>query len=172
MDAKKLTSNRLFLAFKDMEDVERYLHAYSELEGLDEERQNSYYFDHREALFLAAIVTYCRSFKKSNSTGMADKRINVDSIGLFDSELKLKELHERIISLRDQAVAHADWSFHSTEIVEANNMSVLRRSPRPYYSQGISVSEFLKLAAHVSGKCKNLSFDFDRNISADTEQQK
>ena len=42
-------ANRLTLAFRDMEDVKRYLAAYLELNAMQERHGDSRYFDHCEA---------------------------------------------------------------------------------------------------------------------------
>lgn len=63
------TANRLFLAFKDMQDAMRYLDAYAELQQMQREQGDSFFFDHCEAILSAAIVAYCRPFKHSRSKG-------------------------------------------------------------------------------------------------------
>ena len=159
-DAKK--ANRLFLGFKDMADVLRYLRAFEDLKEIEEEKGCSEYGDHREAILLAAIVAYGRSFKKSRSDGKADHCIDPAGIGLFAGEPSLEALHEVVINLRDKAAAHADWEFHQTELVEATETSALRKSPRPFYGQGLAIPEFIRLAEFVLQKCRNMTFDLDR----------
>lgn len=162
MSSSNKKANRLFLAFKDMQDTSRYLRAYVELEQLEDARDISKFASHREAILIAAIVTYCRPFKYSRSDGKADNLIKPEEIGLFAGKESFGQLHTALLNLRDKAVAHGDWDYHTTELVEATESSVQRRSPRPFYGQGVSIPEFVRLVKHVRVNCLNMAFDLDR----------
>lgn len=145
-----------------MQDASRYLRAYTELEVMALEHEGFECANHQEAILIAAIVTYCRPFKRSRSIGKADKLIKPEEIGLFEGQKRFEQLHSVPLNLRDKAVAHGDWDYHQTELVDANESSVLRKSPRPFYGQGVSISEFIALVKHVRIKCHNMALDLDR----------
>ena len=163
LDANERTANRLLLAAKDMEDAKRYLNAFEELSQAQVERGTSEYFDHCEGIMIAAIVAYCRSFKRSQTDGNADPLIDPDSLALFSGRPELDELHNQLIERRDKAVAHADWEYHKIFLVSRNYKGgVLRRSPIPNLTGDISTGAFRELVEHVSQECLRRGFDLDR----------
>lgn len=144
-----------------MQDVSRYLRAYKELEELEVERESGQFSSHREAILMAAIVAYCRSFKRSRSKGTADELVEPEEIGLFAGKESFGKLHEVLLNRRDKTVAHGDWDYHRTEVVEAKESSVLRTSQCRFYGQGILISEFERLVKHGRINCHNMAFDLD-----------
>ena len=130
MTATLQASNRLHLAYKDMEDVKRYLEALSELADLQKSKGNSEYFDHCEAILIAAMVAYCRPFKWSRSVGHADKHLDVDSLVCLTDRPKLRKIHDLVEYRRDKAIAHGDWIKRSTEVLPyVDGTAIFRRTP-------------------------------------------
>ena len=155
-------ANRVFLTFKDMTYASSYLEAHKALEENYLDKNTTEYVDLGEAVLIAAVVTYCRPFKRSRSREFADGLLDPNQIGLFESKNELQALHDRLLELRDQAIAHADWTHHSTEVLETSEKSVLRRSPRPHLLGGLRAEELRPLVAHVLQFCRNKAFDLDR----------
>jgi hypothetical protein len=156
------TANRLHLAHKDMEDAKRYLAAMQDLLRLQEQRNNSEYFDHCEAILVAAIVAYCRPFKESYSKGHADKHIKAESLDCLQFGSNL-DLHNLIETRRDKAIAHGDWSFRSTQLLPTeSSTAILRKSPTPDLMSGIKPQAFWDLAHQVSVECQQKFYDLDR----------
>ena len=163
MNANERTANRLFLAAKDMSDVKRYLSASEDLSRVQEGQGNSEFFDHCEAIMVAAIITYCRPFKRSQTDGNADPLIDLTSIDIFNGYPDLELLHKLLIERRDRAVAHADWEYHKTFVVVRDfKGGILRKSPLPDLTGGIAADLFLRLAEHVFQECMHRGFDLDR----------
>lgn len=163
LDANERTANRLLLAAKDMADARRYLSAFKELAEAQVERGTSEHFDHCEGIMIAAIVAYCRSFKRSQTDGNADPLIDPDSIALFSGRPELEALHKQLIERRDKAVAHADWEYHKIFLVDRDYKGgVLRRSPIPNLTGDIPTGTFQELVEHVSQQCLRQGFDLDR----------
>jgi len=163
MESSERKANRLFLAFKDLQDAKRYLQAGQELSQLQASRGTSEFFDHCEAITIAAIIAYCRSFKRSATRGNADAQIGPEALALFSERPELEALHQLLIERRDKAVAHGDWEYHNTEIVSRNyKQGILRRSPIPNMTGGISLSDFAELVEHVSARCLHRAIDLDR----------
>lgn len=115
-----------------------------------------------EAVLIAAVITYCRPFKRSKSKDFADAVLDPEQIGLFDGKAGLEAILARLLGLRDQAIAHADLSHHSTEVLERTPKPVLRSSPRPNLLGGLRVDEIRPLMAHVLQYCRNKAFNLDR----------
>lgn len=160
-DAARL-ANRVFLAFKDMNCAWAYLEGHRALEDNYPEKNTTEYVDLKEAVLVAAVVAYCRPFKRSKSKDFADPVLEPDRIGLFDAQQELAALHDRILVLRDQVIAHADWTHHSTAVLESSSQSVLRRSPRPQFLGGVTANELRPLVEYVRDYCRNKAFDLDR----------
>ena len=146
-----------------MQDVKRYLQAARELWQLQANRGTSEYFDHCEAITVAALVVYCRPFKFSRTEGYADKLLDPEALELFIDRPDLGAFHKLLIERRDRAVAHGDWEYHKTELVSRNYKDgVLRRSPVPNMTADIPPEKFSELAEYVGAKCFHRGFDLDR----------
>jgi hypothetical protein len=66
----------------------------------------------REALTLAAIVSYCRPFKTSrDAAGQRRPWIPKDLVDDLPEECQ--RAHDRFVQARDQAWAHTDWAAHT-----------------------------------------------------------
>lgn len=157
------SANRLFLAHKDMQDVARYLAALEELAQLDRLSGNGMYFDHCEAILVAAIVAYCRPFKKSTTGGHADCKLDAGSLSGVQSSPELKALHDLVLDRRDKAVAHADWTERSTELIcSGGGTSVMRRAPNPEIVSGLDIELFKKLSEVISQECLRKTYERDR----------
>lgn len=163
MDPNDLLANRLALAGKDMQLATLYLDAFEELVQEQTARGTSEFFFHCQAIMVAAIVTYCRSFKRSKTQGNADDCIDLAATPIFDGEPDLLALHERLIELRDKAVAHADWEYHKTALVSRNYKGgTLRQVPTPDFTGRISATEVRSLLEHVLAWTMRRTFDLDR----------
>lgn len=155
-------AHRLFLASRDMEEVKRYLNAYRELHELDCQSGRGMYFDHREAILVAAIVAYCRPFKKAYSDGKADSKIDIKHFSKVESSPELLALHNLVVDLRDKAIAHGDWSHRSTQLIgSGGGTSIMRKAPIPKIDSALNFEEFENLAAIVCQECLRLTHELD-----------
>jgi hypothetical protein len=143
-------AHRYGLATVDMEEAMHYLTAYEQLEIKDSQNGNSEWFDARKGLLCAAIVAYCRPFKKSRSAGFADKRLIADDLVAVRER---QTLHTLMESKRDSFIAHADWKARSAEILDATPSSVSWRFPQPNVWEGFEVKAFRRLVEAVYGEC-------------------
>ena len=159
--APEADANRLTLAYRDMDDVKRYIAAYVELDELQRQASNSQYFDHCEAALIAAIVSYCRSFKRSNSKGNASAKLDTSQLNCISSNSSMLALHNLLLERRDKAIAHADWEQHNTQLISSTDRSVLRRVSVPNYSAGIDIELFLQLAESIRSEVLTKSHDID-----------
>lgn len=151
-------ANRLFLAFNDMREAMRYLDAYAELAEMQRERGDSFFFDHCEAILSAAIVAYCRPFKKSRSQGQAAPKLTTESL---DAIREHQELHALLETKRDTFIAHADWGARSTTFIRIDGNAVLRQSPMPSVHKGLNIEDFRELVKAVGYECRRKAFELD-----------
>ena len=122
------------------------------------------------AVMTAAIVIYARSFLNSwNSTGQADPKADVTLLPM-SSDLRLMELHNRIIDARDRMIAHSDWDKRQSRVVEhfesegGRSGGVLRQSTGVEGWEGIFEREFLDLADTVRDQARQLVSRLDRRL--------
>jgi hypothetical protein len=150
-----LSSNRYHLSKKDCDAALKYLHACVELKKHDEESGKNHYSCHQEGLLIAAIISYSRPFKSSRSKSSAAPSITVDLLQVFNGIEDHVRLHNRIIELRDKAVAHSDWEFHHTKLIESSSeiSPVHRKSSVVHISTEIDLEMFVRIADIMTLHC-------------------
>jgi len=130
--------NRLTSASLDLENCIRFL------DELDSHRYASTSY---EALLLLAIIFYARPFsgnEKPGSTHPSESRVpDIVLSGLLGEE---RRLHEEVVTLRNKAVAHAEWSHHPTGVTDRGIIQAMPFSIWRYF-QGNVESEKLKTLA-------------------------
>lgn len=154
-------ANRYVLAYRDMEDALRYLAAYLELEELQRNDGTSRYFDHCEAIMAAAVVAYCRPFKRSSSFGHADAKLSPSDLTCLASRPDWRVLHDLLETRRDQAIAHGDWIQHNTQLTRVEGTSVYRKVSSPSYAAGINAELFLELVTALKQELIGKSYAID-----------
>jgi hypothetical protein len=153
-DALKLEAqfNRVNISRKDFTEAEDYLRAYGdELSGTL-----------RRALLVAAIVAYARPFT-SNEGGtkrLATVRLTGNPKRILSSEEF--RLHEQILGLRNEAVAHSDYDRKATWFIERLwTGSRTKSKPFDVLSETIPIDTFLamctKMWSHCTGRLQRLS---------------
>lgn len=158
-------ANRYALAHRDMNEVLKYLDAYEELQTVQKGFGNSRYFDHCEAILMASVVTYCRSFMRSMSETKAAPMLDRPDFEFLLKGTELGELHSLLLSKRNKAIAHADWEEHNTELIDnSGNLGVLRRVSVPSYVERVNVVLFRNLADEV----RKASLFFTYNLDIET----
>lgn len=145
-------ANRLALASVDMEEAIDYLDSYEMLKSVDTE---FLWEKSRSALLSAAILAYCRPFKRSSSTGHA--RAKIDSDLLMRSIKDRQNLHDLLINKRDTFIAHSDWTARSVEITVTGPTSLKVDFSKPNLAEGLDVKEFRVLADEVRQDCVTLT---------------
>lgn len=110
-------ANRVHVAIHDIGEAEEFAKTFRSIRGTPES-EHSPQNDHLEAaLGMAAIISYARPFVASRSNGIADKLIKPDDIQLFEGHPEHAAEHQLVMTLRDQVVAHSDWT-HRFSLVE------------------------------------------------------
>lgn len=158
-------ANRLARISRDMDEVINYLDAHVELEALQEGMTPSLRAAAMHAAMSAAIVSYSRGFLGSRSKGFAVDKVDSRRFEVMREDWAAA-LHRRIVDLRKEAVAHADWKHHATQLVERpDRTSAVRVSMIPNIYQDVRIEKFRELAHRVGAEALNQRFDIDRQAS-------
>ncbi len=111
----------------------------------------------REALTLAAIVSYCRPFLRSFD-GSGKRRPWIPEELVNDLPAPLQAVHRRIIASRNEAWAHTDWKAHSPQATPGDGRvdGVISRNPWVPLEPR-EISEFKTLRAEVMSRLQPAS---------------
>jgi hypothetical protein len=103
----------------------------------------------REALTLAAVVSYCRPFHRSNDA-------NEQSCIWLPQNLvkslpeKHQRLHKKLWTERNQAWAHTDWKQHEPHLTRINESTSVVVSRNPWTPMDdVEIDEFVSLLDDV-----------------------
>lgn len=133
--------NRLTSASLDLENSIRFL------EELPEQEYGTKVY---EALLISAIIFYTRPFssnEKNNSPYPSEPRVpDVVLSGLLEEERKL---HEEVMTLRNKAIAHAEWSHHPTGVTDAGIIMAMPFSIWRNFKGDVEVERLKNLIAKV-----------------------
>ncbi|MDQ6967226.1 MAG: hypothetical protein Q9M14_00910 [Mariprofundaceae bacterium] len=163
VDTPKMIANRCHISANDCESAKKYLEAYFELKSQEKTSENSF-FIHCEGLLIAAIIAYCRAFTFSKSSGFAVGKVKVDLGKAFNYDTLKIEQHKRLIAKRNKAIAHADWAYHKTELVEVMNGSVLRKRPCINFGEDIDKNLFIQMTKIMTLYFSCKQYDLDAEI--------
>jgi hypothetical protein len=148
---------RLFLASRDLEEALQFANVSTRLAALRRDERPSHYARVMEALQIATMISYARPFLDSDGAGKATPKIQ--SKGLFKDGEDLKVLHHSVLERRNQAIAHADWKYHQTQLWD---MSVPHRlSSRPDLWTGVEPHRLQALILHVAPQLRARSSEAD-----------
>lgn len=143
-------ANKVFLAARDMGEAGDYLYLLNEIKN-NSGKLNEYQLKRTiSAIIIAAIVVYSRHFTNTRSSGNAYELLKPEDINLFDSRPDLAELHKKVLTLRNQAIAHGDWNHYPTSLVQSKDDSLgfLRDFNQIDYSELIDITKFKELIDH------------------------
>lgn len=168
MTPKERTANRLSLAADTMQETLQYLEAYADLL----ENDATAFTTHCSAILQLAIVCYCKSFISSNSRNKADPKIELENVELFKTRHDLKELHDTLFERRHKLIAHTEWDFHATRLVdvyqhpEVGASSVVRHSRKHNPCAGINEVLFYELATLLAEEFDAKRHQLDTGIES------
>lgn len=119
----------------------------------------------RRALITAAIVAYCRPFtqNETDSSSKATKQLSVSLKDLF--EPKELELHERILALRHEALAHSSYARKPVGRVEGSMRGfILSGRPFDIVSQNVDHKLLLSMCTKLDLHCENKMSSLNRQL--------
>ena len=141
MPRSKERVNRLTSASLDLENCLRFL---------DELKNHEYGSTPYEALLVSAVIFYARPFsqnEKKESPHPSETRVP-DSVlsGLSQDE---STLHKNIVTLRNKAVAHAEWSHHPTGVSDSGVIKAIQFSIWWHFQGSAKLAQFSSLVSKV-----------------------
>lgn len=157
----EMEANRCAISARDCDDAKEYLDAYLELKQKDDDSGTSEFFMHREGLLIAALVSYSRAFTESRPVQFAVTKAKVNLGDVFDNDPSRIKLHKAVLNKRHKAVAHSDWEYRNTKLVEATKNSVSRQHSVVDYGEGIDIEMFRGMAKAMRNHFRHQAFDRD-----------
>jgi hypothetical protein len=124
-----------------------------------------------EALMEIAVIRYARPFSRNHGASIADPRIKVDVEQILESPADV-ELHNRIVGLRNEVVAHADASFFPTTLLDpvenSSRASGYAVASKPWHilNEKIDLDAFARIADAMRRACLNNMLDWMDNPAA------
>jgi hypothetical protein len=150
--------NRLSISGKDFEEAADYLKAYS-----DELSETL-----RRAVLVSAIIAYARPFttNKGGTERLATSTLMGNPKQILSSEEFI--LHDKILGLRNEAVAHSDYDRKPTRLVDGIGIGrgfLTRSKPFDVLSEKISIATFRAMCKKMRDHCDDTRFDLHRELS-------
>ena len=163
MNSDERKANRMYLAAETMAETQLYLDAYDDLATKDLE----VYKTHCSAILQLAIVCYCKSFISSNTKNKADPKVEASDVLLFKERQDLLEMHHVLFEKRHKLIAHTEWDFHTTKLVdvydhpEIGALSIFRHSRKHNPCAGIDVAVFHELTQLLKDEFEIAHYELD-----------
>jgi len=155
MLALKREVHRAHISLRDFEDAARFIEA---------AKRHDLASDEHEGLLLAALIHYARPFSRNEVDPNAAADVRLEIRGGVDAVLKTAgelTLHQRIINLRNKAVAHAESEFNPMKILPkpprdpAAGVTYLMTSSRRWHAvqENIDLDEFGRIVEAMRAYC-------------------
>jgi hypothetical protein len=110
-----------------------------------------------ESLLLSAIIFYARPFSSNERNQDAKATSHVDCQVLDHLNPEEVTLHEKILNLRNKAVAHAEWDYHPTNLSKDYVITSMPFSIWKYFPGSSDIAAFASLVAKVHRRVHELS---------------
>ena len=154
------TFNRLKLSERDFSEAHEYLERYPQASEIVMQR----------ALIVSAIVAYSRPFKK-NYGSKADADTSLVLPPSFFEEQSDQALHDKVIQLRDEGIAHSDYDRKPTRRVEAQGRGFMTRSkPFDPLAELDDIERFKRIAWRLKFHCVDKMFIIDRQLKGSDDK--
>ena len=146
--------NRLNISVHDFEAAHAYLEQYDPSSKLVLQ----------EAIASAAVVAYARPFKWSNKgdAQQATAKVDIDLATIFDATQLA--MHETIIRLRDQGVAHSDYDLKPTRRIRGPGSGAMSWSKMFSPLQGLDIPMFKAMAWNLNDHCVTRTIQLSRQL--------
>lgn len=148
--------NRLTISRHDFEQCQKFL------EQLSHQEYGSLAY---EALLIAAIVFYARPFSCNERDLNANAASRLDGAVLDQLQNEEQELHEKILTLRNKAVAHAEWAYHPTGVSDNHVIKSMPFSIWKHFQGTSDIAAFSGLVGNVLLRAHHLTADELRKLT-------
>ncbi|HSH54311.1 MAG TPA: hypothetical protein VK967_04715 [Methylotenera sp.] len=146
----------------DCAEAAEYLSSLFELKDKDENSGTSEFYYHQEGLLAAAIVAYSRAFMDSRGKQFAAPKVKVNLGEIFGHNINKIKLHKLILEKRHKVVAHSEWDYRNSTLIEVtNSRSTLRKNSVVNYQQGIDLELFKEVIETMKLHFRKETFNKD-----------
>lgn len=159
-------ANRVHVAIHDIQQAQKFAEIFKGLRSSPAGLATSHADELDSALGMAAIVSYARPFNTSRSDGIADRYLKPSELQLFDGYPAHQAEHDQAILLRDQVVAHSDWTHRFSLEGVPDNFSESVRYLVVFDTKLLLANfhSFLDLTRHVEMRLVSLLMSLEREI--------
>lgn len=140
--------NRLTIARGDIEQALRFLKKAGDMGPTSDEYK---------ALVMTAIILYARPFSKNEVVPQAKAAKCVSSEVSDEYTEEERVLHDRLLEVRNKAIAHAEWNNYPTSV--SWDTRVIKSRRYSIYPEFITVKSFAALAAKLERRLQNMRAD-------------
>lgn len=148
--------NRLTISRHDLEQCQNFL------QQITHQKYGSVTY---EALLIAAIVFYARPFSNNerDNNANADSKIKDEVLNQLTSGEH--ELHAKLLTLRNKAVAHAEWTYHPTGVSENGIIKSMPFSIWNHFQDSSEIAAFSSLVGKVLLRTHHLTTNKLKNLT-------
>lgn len=153
--------NRTYISKHDFIEAENYLQEFdSGWSGNATLNDNL-----KRALLVAAITAYARPFSGNSNHDLATNTPPLDPKKVL-KEQKAFELHEKILRLRDTAIAHSDYQMKPAKRTMSNDRGfVVQSMPFDILSETIDTEYFRGMCILMHKHCLSKMFELSANTN-------
>jgi hypothetical protein len=162
-DRQALIDKQLYRARISLNDFEQALDFLSAIEGCQRDVV-------RRALLTSAVISYSRPFlnNERSSEARATPKMRDGLRARFTPEQKL--LHDEILRIRNQAIAHAEWSRYPVGRVVSAGKVILEALFFDVLTVDLGVGRFRDIAEMMKRHCVSDIFNLQRQLTATVER--
>lgn len=159
-------ANKMFLAARDIGEAGDYLWSLKALSKCTGHMSEYRLRKALDGILIASAIIYARPFRRSFTAENAAQSISLEEIKLFDGHEDLLALHNKILTIRDKAIAHADWEYHSTSLKDSDDLLGFDREfKKVEYTDLISPEEFERLISHTWKIISDKAYEHDSQLA-------
>jgi hypothetical protein len=123
----------------------------------------------RRALLVGAVVAYGRPFSRNEraADAPASSRLSATPNEILTNETE-RDLHEQVLSIRNKAVAHAEWSKYPVGLIRSEPDGFLLQS-MPFEILGtLNVDVFRRIAQRMERYCVTVMCNLNNRLAEPT----
>ncbi len=155
-DTPETKLNRALISHEDIGEAQQYLRLLEQLDPASDAVM-------QRALLTAAVVAYSRPFRRNRGADKAAPYLPVDLDRWFTpAQLTM---HEKILGLRDTAVAHSDYAAKPASRIAGNLAGFSFWGTRfDLLQQQLDVTEWLKMCNQLVAHCFQSALGHNRDL--------
>jgi hypothetical protein len=156
VDTPEAKLNRALISHEDIGEAQQYLQVFEKLDSTSDAVM-------RRALLTAAVVAYSRPFTRNYGHTRAARQLDVNLTHWFTAAQLA--MHQKVLDLRDTAVAHSDYSAKPASRVTGNLAGFSFWGSRfDLLQQQLDVPEWLRMCNQLVAHCFQSALGHNRDM--------